>query len=97
LAGTTIARTVAYEYSKQRRLGASFFFSRGGGDVSHAGKFFTSIAVQLANMGNVNEVCFRYYLLVISTTNNDFIVVDSTTPADFVFRLEGPGDINAVT
>src|ERR1700733_11573804 len=49
LAGTTIARTVAYEYSKQRRLGASFFFSRGGGDVSHAGKFFTSIAVQLAN------------------------------------------------
>src|SRR3984885_11610070 len=49
LAGTTIARTVAYEYSKQRRLGASFFFSRGGGDVSHAGKFFTSIAVQLAS------------------------------------------------
>jgi hypothetical protein len=28
---------------------ASFFFSRGGGDVSYAGKFFTSIAVQLAN------------------------------------------------
>jgi uncharacterized delta-60 repeat protein len=33
----------------EERLGASFFFSRGGGDVSHAGKFFTSIAVQLAN------------------------------------------------
>jgi hypothetical protein len=29
-------------------LAASFFFSRGGGDVSHAGKFVTSIAVQLA-------------------------------------------------
>jgi hypothetical protein len=52
MAGTgksTIARTVAREYHRQERLGASFFFSRGGGDVSHAGKFFTSIAVQLAN------------------------------------------------
>jgi hypothetical protein len=52
LAGTgksTIARTVARRYLEQRRLGASFFFSRGGGDVGHAGKFVTSIAVQLAN------------------------------------------------
>jgi DNA-binding CsgD family transcriptional regulator len=52
LAGTgksTIARTIAQRYYKEGRLGASFFFSRGGGDVSHAGKFFTSIAVQLAN------------------------------------------------
>src|SRR5450432_4185996 len=52
LAGTgksTIARTVAHRYFEQKRLGASFFFSRGGGDVSHAGKFFTSTAVQLAN------------------------------------------------
>jgi hypothetical protein len=51
LAGTgksTIARTVARRYFDQNRLGASFFFSRGDGDVSHAGKFFTSIAVQLA-------------------------------------------------
>lgn len=51
LAGTgksTIARTVARRYYKQKRLGASFFFSRGGEDVSHAGKFFTSLAVQLA-------------------------------------------------
>jgi hypothetical protein len=29
-------------------LGASFFFTKGGGDVSHVGKFVTSIAVQLA-------------------------------------------------
>jgi hypothetical protein len=52
LAGTgksTIARTVARRYFEQKRLGASFFFSRGSGDVSHAGKFVTSIAVQLAN------------------------------------------------
>jgi hypothetical protein len=51
LAGTgksTIARTVATKYS-ETGLGASFFFSRGGGDVSHAGKFVTSIAVQFAN------------------------------------------------
>jgi hypothetical protein len=51
LAGTgksTIARTVARRYLEEERLGASFFFSRGGRDVSHAGKFFTSIAVQLA-------------------------------------------------
>jgi hypothetical protein len=51
LAGTgksTIARTVARRYFDQKRLGASFFFSKGGGDISHAGKFFTSFAVQLA-------------------------------------------------
>ena len=52
LAGTgksTIARTIAREYYEQKRLGASFCFSRGGGDVSHAGKFFTSIALQLTD------------------------------------------------
>ena len=42
-------------------------------------------------MENVSEVCFRYYLLIISATNNDFIVVDSTTPADFVFWLKDLG------
>jgi hypothetical protein len=52
LAGTgksTIARTIARKYYEQGRLGASFLFSRGGGDASHAGEFFTSIALQLAN------------------------------------------------
>jgi hypothetical protein len=52
LAGTgksTISCTIAHRYSEQKRLGASFFFSRGSGDVSHAGKFFTSLAVQLAD------------------------------------------------
>ncbi|KIM99276.1 hypothetical protein OIDMADRAFT_201896 [Oidiodendron maius Zn] len=51
LAGTgksTIARTVARHYFDKKCLGASFFFSRGSGDVSHASKFATSIAVQLA-------------------------------------------------
>jgi hypothetical protein len=40
---------VARKYDDQKRLGASFFFSRGGGDVGHAGKFVTSIAVQLVS------------------------------------------------
>ncbi|KAH8674500.1 WD40-repeat-containing domain protein [Tricladium varicosporioides] len=51
LAGTgksTIARTVARKYF-EASLGASFFFSKGGGEISHASKFFTSIARQLAN------------------------------------------------
>jgi NACHT domain len=51
LAGTgksTIARTVARRFFEQKRLGASFLFSKGGGDVGNAGKFFTSLAVQLA-------------------------------------------------
>jgi hypothetical protein len=51
LAGTgksTIARTIARRYSEQGHLGASFFFSRGVQDVSHAGRFFTSLAVQLS-------------------------------------------------
>jgi len=43
---------------EEQGLGASFFFSRGGGDVSHAGKFFTSIAVQLAN----NVPSLRQYI-----------------------------------
>ena len=46
LAGTgksTVACTIAREYFGQKRLGASFFFSRGGRDVGHAGKFVTSI------------------------------------------------------
>jgi MoxR-like ATPase len=57
LAGTgksTIARTVARRYFDQKRLGASFFFSRGGGDVGHAQKFFTSLATQLAR--NVPQI-----------------------------------------
>jgi hypothetical protein len=49
---STIARTIARKYYNEGRLGASFFFSRGGGDVSHAGKFFTSIASQLASQSN---------------------------------------------
>lgn len=53
IAGTgksTIARTVAYSLKDQGLLGASFFFSRGKGDRGHAKLFFTSLAVQLAEL-----------------------------------------------
>ena len=56
MAGTgksTIARTVARESSKQNRLGASFFFSRGGGDRGHARMFFSTLALQLAEMSPI--------------------------------------------
>ncbi|KAF2402851.1 hypothetical protein EJ06DRAFT_536387 [Trichodelitschia bisporula] len=52
LAGTgksTVAQTLATECFEKGRLGASFFFSRSGADVRHAGKFVTSIAAQLAD------------------------------------------------
>jgi hypothetical protein len=45
---STIARTVARHCRDEGTLGASFFFSRGGGDVGNAQKFVTSIARQLA-------------------------------------------------
>ncbi|KAH5622319.1 hypothetical protein HBI68_251460 [Parastagonospora nodorum] len=45
---TTIARSVSRWYDTRQHLGASFFFSRGGGDVGRAGRFVTSVAVQLA-------------------------------------------------
>ncbi|KAF8430237.1 hypothetical protein EV426DRAFT_708390 [Tirmania nivea] len=52
IAGTgksTISRTVATELASKERLAASFFFSRGRGDISHAGKLITTIAAQLAH------------------------------------------------
>ena len=50
MAGTgksTIARTIADSFAAKRRLGASFFFSRGRGDRGHVTKLFTTIALQL--------------------------------------------------
>ena len=62
MAGTgksTIARTVAHIYNEQKQLGASFFFSRDVGDLSDAGMFFTSIAVQLAKRSPIlkHHIC----------------------------------------
>ncbi|KAK4235981.1 WD40-repeat-containing domain protein, partial [Achaetomium macrosporum] len=51
MAGTgksTIALTISREYSDKKRLGASFFFSRGGGDLASTRRFAATVAVQLA-------------------------------------------------
>ncbi|KAI5844284.1 hypothetical protein BZA05DRAFT_343095 [Tricharina praecox] len=45
---STIARTVARMWADEKRLGASFCFVRGWGDMAHASKFFTTLAYQLA-------------------------------------------------
>ena len=53
MAGTgksTIARTVAQSFRSHNSLGASFFFSRGTGDLGNAARFVSSIAYQLAGM-----------------------------------------------
>ncbi|RPA83896.1 hypothetical protein BJ508DRAFT_52548 [Ascobolus immersus RN42] len=47
---STIARSIAARYSKEKRLAAQFFFSRGGGDRSNARRFFTTLAVQLCTV-----------------------------------------------
>ncbi|KAI0506295.1 WD40-repeat-containing domain protein [Xylaria bambusicola] len=50
MAGTgksTVALTVARQYNEKGRLCASFFFSRGGGDLASAGKFARTIVSQL--------------------------------------------------
>ncbi|KAK4032051.1 hypothetical protein C8A01DRAFT_20831, partial [Parachaetomium inaequale] len=47
---STIALTIAREYSDKKRLGASFFFSRGGGDLASTRRFAATIAVQLAEV-----------------------------------------------
>jgi hypothetical protein len=55
MAGTgksTIARTVARTLADGKRLGASFFFSRGGGDLGNAGKVFTTLAFQLLKVSS---------------------------------------------
>lgn len=55
MAGTgksTIARTMAREFHGKGHLGASFFFDRTDRDVAHARFFFTTIAKQLARIGN---------------------------------------------
>jgi len=51
MAGTgksTIALTVAREYNDKKRLAASFFFSRGQGDLASTRRFVATIAAQLA-------------------------------------------------
>ena len=51
MAGTgksTIARTITRTLTERKRLAANFFFSKGRGDLSHTGKLFSTVAIQLA-------------------------------------------------
>ncbi|KAJ5970534.1 uncharacterized protein N7479_000452 [Penicillium vulpinum] len=51
MAGTgksTIALIIAREYHRKQQLGASFFFSRGDGDLASTRKYAATIATQLA-------------------------------------------------
>ena len=62
---STIARTIAREYYDKECFMASFFFLRGGGDVSHAGKFVSTIAIQLA------QKCAAFKSLLVKAILND--------------------------
>lgn len=58
MAGTgksTIAQTIARTLTKQKRLAANFIFSRGRGDLSDTGKFFSIVAIQLAALKLLHE------------------------------------------
>jgi hypothetical protein len=89
LAGTgksTIARTIARKYHDQERLGASFFFSRGGGVVSHAGKFFTSIAVQLGRIYPHSLSTFVKLLRMVATLRAGLSATSGTSSFSVHYR-----------
>ncbi|UKZ95242.1 uncharacterized protein TrAFT101_010091 [Trichoderma asperellum] len=68
MAGTrkyTISLTLAREYSKKKQLGASFFISRGGGDLASARRFTSTIAAQLVEYSSV----LRQHIIDASTSN----------------------------
>ena len=70
MAGTgksTIARTIAYKFYEQKSLGASFFFSRGAGDLGHAASFVSTLAHQLADAFPL----FKRYICEAITTHHN--------------------------
>lgn len=70
MAGTgksTIARTIARSLTEQNRLAGSFFFSKGRGDLSHAGKLLSTIAIQLAG---TSPTLKRYICKAIAENEN---------------------------
>lgn len=62
---STISLTIAREYYKKKQLGASFFFSRGSGDLASTNKFATTIAFQLAEYSKV----LRQHIIAASISN----------------------------
>ena len=68
MAGTgksTISRTVATMFKEEGKLGASFFFKRGGGDRGNANRFFSTITRQLITATPQLEPC------VLKAINDD--------------------------
>ncbi len=87
MAGTgksTIARTVAREHLPQNQLGASFFFSRGGGDVGNARKFFTTIAVQLTRKSSALKRC------IVEAVNENRDIETRTLREQWELLILGP-------
>ena len=70
MAGTgksTIARTIAHRFHEQNSLGASFFFSRGAGDLGHAASFVSTLAHQLADAFPL----FKRYICEVLTVHHN--------------------------
>lgn len=70
MAGTDksiIARIIAQAFSDQRRLGATFFFSKNAGDLGHAAKFVTTLVGQLAN---ISSLLRQHVVQAIAEHNN---------------------------
>ncbi|KAF2260940.1 purine and uridine phosphorylase [Lojkania enalia] len=70
---STIACTIACEYYDRGCFMASFFFSRGSGDLSHVGKFASSIATQLAQ-----QKCAPYKNALREAMSNDSAICEKT-------------------
>ena len=101
MAGTgksTIARTVAHHFSKEGQLGASFFFSKGGGDLGNASKFVQTLAIQLSHYKS--GIAERIYKAIVAHPGIDqkrdlwkhFIIgplsqIETGTPAPLVIVL----------
>lgn len=62
-----IARTIASSISDQRHFGASFFFSKNGGDFGHAEKFVNTLAYQLTK---ISPILKRFICDVIAEQND---------------------------
>lgn len=100
MAGTgksTIARTVAHHFSKEGQLGASFFFSKGGGDLGNASKFVQTLAIQLSHYKS--GIAERIYKAIVAHPGIDkkrdlwkhFIIgplsqIETRTPAHPCYR-----------
>ena len=75
MAGTgksTIARTITHTLAEQNRLSANFFFSRGRGDLSHAGKFFSTVAFQLTQLTAASPRLKHYICEAVAQNDNIF-------------------------